>query len=261
MALREVVWTDLPQNRGKMPWIVAFCAFSRRSDFVREFGNDSAGRSMAASGGGSWALQRSDSGVCRMDIRLQAFERRTVRGVFGDPDVRIVRLDRRSKKRFAAVAGGQQTGWYDRRVRRVRDLSSAGFRIVLELEVRRVACRSCGTVKRERLDFLADNPLFTKRFAFYVGRRCRRHRSAMSPRSCKLDWDTVKTLEKQYMRAQLERAGTPAPRAIGIDEIVDPQGPQLSHRGQRPGSQAADLVRRRGSFRSQHGGSSTTGWG
>jgi hypothetical protein len=29
----------------------------------------------------------------------------TVRGVFGDPDVRIVRLERRSKKRFAAVAG------------------------------------------------------------------------------------------------------------------------------------------------------------
>jgi hypothetical protein len=26
-------------------------------------------------------------------------------------------------------------------------------------------------------------------------------------------------LEKQYMRAQLERAGTPGPRAIGIDEI------------------------------------------
>jgi transposase len=35
----------------------------------------------------------------------------------------------------------------------------------------------------------------------------------------KLDWHTVKTLEKQYMRAQLERAGTPAPMAIGIDEI------------------------------------------
>ncbi len=60
-----------------------------------------------------------------------------------------------------------RTGWYDRRMRRVRDLSSAGFRIVLELEVRRVACRTCGTVKRERLGFLADNPRFTKRFAFY----------------------------------------------------------------------------------------------
>jgi len=43
----------------------------------------------------------------------------------------------------------------------------------LEFEVRRVACRHCGTVKREQLDFLADNPMYTKRFAWYVGQRCR----------------------------------------------------------------------------------------
>ena len=109
-----------------------------------------------------------------MGIRSPAFvPNETVRGVFGDPDVRIVSLDRRSKKRCAAVAGGSQKGWYDRRVRQVRDLSCGGYRIFLELEVRRVECRSCGAVKRERLDFLADNPFYTKRFAFYVGRRCR----------------------------------------------------------------------------------------
>ena len=34
-----------------------------------------------------------------------------------------------------------------------------------------------------------------------------------------LDWDTVKALDKQYMRAQLARAGTPGPKVIGIDEI------------------------------------------
>ena len=117
-----------------------------------------------------------------------------------------------------------QTGWYDRRMRRVRDLSSAGFRIVLELEVRRVACRTCGTVKRERLDFLADNPRFTKRFAFYVGRRCRQASIRDVATELKLDWDTVKTLEMQYMRAQIERAGTPGPRAIGIDEIAIRKG-------------------------------------
>ena len=46
-------------------------------------------------------------------------------------------------------------------------------RIFLELEVRRLDCRNCGKVKREQLDFLADNPHYTKRFAYYVGRRCR----------------------------------------------------------------------------------------
>ena len=47
-------------------------------------------------------------------------------------------------------------GCYDRKVRRVRDLSCADTRMFLELEVRRIDCRRCGKVKRERLDFLAD---------------------------------------------------------------------------------------------------------
>jgi transposase len=110
-------------------------------------------------------------------------------------------------------------GWYDRRVRRVRDLSCGDTRIYLDLEVRRVQCRRCGKVKRERLDFLADNPCYTKRFSYYVGRRCRHATVQDIARELHLDWDTVKTLEKQYMQAQLARAGTPAPKVIGIDEV------------------------------------------
>lgn len=39
-----------------------------------------------------------------------------------------------------------------------------------------------------------------------------------------LHWHTVKELEKQYMATQLARAGTPAPKAIGIDEIAIRKG-------------------------------------
>jgi len=110
-------------------------------------------------------------------------------------------------------------GWYDRRTRQVRDLSCGDTRIYLELEVRRVQCRSCGKVKRERLDFLADNPFYTKRFSHYVGRRCRSTTIKDLAQELNLDWDTVKTLEKQYMQLQLAKAGMPGPKAIGIDEI------------------------------------------
>jgi len=110
-------------------------------------------------------------------------------------------------------------GWYDRRTRRVRDLACADTRIYLEIEVRRMHCRCCGAVKRERLDFLADNPLYTKRFAHYVGRRCASAAIKAVAKELHLDWHTVKELDKQYMRAQLDRIGTPGPKAIGIDEI------------------------------------------
>ena len=62
-------------------------------------------------------------------------------------------------------------------------------------------------MKRERLDWLADNPFYTKRFAFSVGRRCRVATIKDVAKELHLDWDTVKALEKQYMREQLRRAG------------------------------------------------------
>lgn len=79
-------------------------------------------------------------------------------------------------------------GWYDRQIQRVRDLSCGVWHIYLELEVRRVACRSCNRVKRERLSFLADNPAYTKRFAYYVGRRCRQGTVKDVAEELRLDW-------------------------------------------------------------------------
>jgi transposase len=115
-------------------------------------------------------------------------------------------------------------GWYDRKVRQVRDLSCGDTRIFLELEVRRLDCRSCGKVKRERLDFLADNPLYTKRFAYFVGRRCRQASIADVAKELALNWHTVKALEMQYMDAQLARVGRAGPQVIGIDEIAIRKG-------------------------------------
>jgi transposase len=79
-------------------------------------------------------------------------------------------------------------------------------------------------VKNEGLDWLADNPLYTKRFAFFVGRRCRQTTLKEVAEELLLDWHAVKELDKQYMREQLRRAGCPAPRVIGVDEIAIAKG-------------------------------------
>lgn len=89
----------------------------------------------------------------------------------------------------------------------------------LNVPVRRVDCRSCDAVKREQLEWLSDNPFYTKRFAHYVGRRCRAGSIKDVARELHLNWHTVKELEKEYMREQLRRCGQPGPRVIGIDEI------------------------------------------
>ena len=74
-------------------------------------------------------------------------------------------------------------------------------------------------VKSEKLDWLADNPFYTKRFAFHVGRRCRSSSIKDAAKEFHLDWKTVKDLDKQYMREQLRRSGKAHPKVIGIDEI------------------------------------------
>ena len=67
----------------------------------------------------------------------------------------------------------------------MRDLPCGLYRVLLEFEVRRVYGKSCQAVKREALDFLPDNPFYTKRFAYFVGRRCRNETiSAVAKRSC-----------------------------------------------------------------------------
>ena len=74
-------------------------------------------------------------------------------------------------------------------------------------------------MKQERLEWLADNPFYTKRFAFHIGRRCRHSTIRDVAREHLLDWKTVKALEMQYMREQIKRAGQPRPKVIGVDEI------------------------------------------
>jgi len=120
----------------------------------------------------------------------------------------------------------------------MRDLSCGDARIYLEVEARRVQCRRCGKVKQERLSWLANNPFYTKRFALYVGRKCRTMTLKDVAKELRLDWHTVKALDQEYMEEQLRRSPVAAPGVIGIDEIA-------LRKGHRYRIVVSDLERRR----------------
>jgi transposase len=123
-------------------------------------------------------------------------------------------------------------------VRRVRDLPCGDTRIYLELEVRRTECKGCGKVRQEKLDWLANHPFYTKRFAFFVGRRCRAMTIKDVAQETHLAWWTIRDLEMEYMREQLRRVGQPGPKVIGVDEIS-------IRKGHTYRIVVSDLVRRR----------------
>ena len=101
----------------------------------------------------------------------------------------------------------------------MRDLSCGDTRVYLVFEARRVQCLFCG-VRQEPLAWVASNPFYTRRFAFYVGRRCRSSPVQSVARELRLDWKTVKALDIEYMEEQLRRMRVPAPEVIGVDEIA-----------------------------------------
>ena len=140
-------------------------------------------------------------------------------GVFGDRYARVIQLKRRKNTAICSHCGHRCRGRYDKRILRVRDLSVAGWRIYLEFERWRVHCPGCDGVHVEHLDWLAKNPRYTQRFAMQVGKLCRDMPNQIVAEMERLHHSTVKDLDKLYMQKQVDLAGLPAPRAIGIDEI------------------------------------------
>ena len=144
--------------------------------------------------------------------------------------------------------------FYDQRSHWVRDLDLADRRIYLEILLRRVFCHVCQAVKRERLDWLADNPRYTKRFAFTVGRRCRLMTVKDVAEEMNLNWRTVKDLDKLYMAEQLRQAGEPSPKSRSGRGTATELWSATWKNGERSGLEEATAPKRAWT-------SSTSGWG
>ena len=74
-------------------------------------------------------------------------------------------------------------------------------------------------MKRERLDFLADNPFYTKRFAITWAGAAGRPRSGMWPRNCASIGRRSRRWRSSTCASNCDGPGTPGPKVIGIDEI------------------------------------------
>lgn len=87
-----------------------------------------------------------------------------------------------------------------------------------------MACSRWQGVKGERLDWLARNPRYTKRFAHQVGTRCRDMSNKAVAEMVHLHEHTVKELDKPYMQTRLAQTPPPAPHVIGGDELSIKKG-------------------------------------
>jgi gamma-glutamylcyclotransferase (GGCT)/AIG2-like uncharacterized protein YtfP len=90
----------------------------------------------------------------------------------------------------------------------------------------------CAGVKVESLDFLADNPRYTRRMAEYVGQLCRKMTNKDVGELLHIDQESVKELDKIYMKQLLTKHPIAAPQVIGIDSAFNWSWSHLPHCGE-----------------------------
>jgi transposase len=104
------------------------------------------------------------------------------------------------------------------RERRARDLPWGTWKITLVVEVHRVYCRRCG-VCGERIEFLEGKHPYTARFAGAVARDC----EDAAVRRVAVKWglsaQTVRRIDKRWLRAWADHRRRRPLRWMGVDEI------------------------------------------
>lgn len=134
------------------------------------------------------------------------------------------KIKAKSKKTICIICGKSHRSYYDKKIKYVRDLPCGNLLVYLQFKHRRVKCKKTGQVRYEPLDWLSNTPGYTKRFAYYAGKRCQSSTIKEVAEELRIDWKTVKNLEKEYMTEKLRRAGRKDPEVIGIDEISVKKG-------------------------------------
>ena len=132
------------------------------------------------------------------------------------------------KKTVRGCGGEVHRSYYDKKARWIRDLPCAEMRE--------------GETGGVRVAF--EKFFLHKEVCLFYREACRPMTIQDVAKELKLDWHTVKELDKQHMEKQPQRTGVPAPGVIGIDEISFRKGHTYHNCDKRFGEETTDKVRR-----------------
>ncbi len=108
-------------------------------------------------------------------------------------------------------------------VRIVRDLDLAGHHCFLEVPQKKIRCK-CGYRGLEELDFVSKSRRATKRFETTIASFCEIASLKEVAERFKLDWKTVKEIDKAFIKSLLPKISELDVKRIAIDEIAIMKG-------------------------------------
>jgi len=103
--------------------------------------------------------------------------------------------------------------------RSIRDLNLASTQVWIHCEYRKLLCANCQRISIEELELFHPYLRVTKRLATYIHHLCRMMTVTDVAQHLKLDWKTIKEIDKQYLEAQYGKPNYDGLRILAVDEI------------------------------------------
>lgn len=120
------------------------------------------------------------------------------------------------KSKHITLAGYQE--------RMIRSVPVGSKQVFLSMKVQRVCCKDCGCIKQEDVHFLTGKRTYTNRFARLVIELSRIGTIKDVARFLHVSWDTVKDIQKRYLKQHFGRPDFKNLEVIGIDEFASAKG-------------------------------------
>lgn len=142
----------------------------------------------------------------------------TVAAVTFTPEGVVVRLRRRRRK-LRCPCGYEARGRYDSSVRRWRHLDLGSCRLLLEAEIRRLACPRCGRVRTEQVPWARPRARHTRDFEDVVAFLAQRVDKTTVARLMRCSWEAVANIVTRVVADHIDEARLDELYRIGVDEI------------------------------------------
>lgn len=127
-------------------------------------------------------------------------------------------LEKTVKTGICSACGKRCRKIEDMYERTARDLDCVGRIAFITFKQYKIRC-SCGYRGIEELGFLDKYSFCTKRLEEYVFLLCQKMSIKDAAELCRLNWKTVKNIDKKYLRQLVTPLSELSPKRIGVDEI------------------------------------------
>lgn len=142
-------------------------------------------------------------------------------------DADLAMIDMVPDRRFNPICsrcGGQSDRIQQQEVRAIRDLNFGSARVLLRCWYRKIVCRDCWRVIVEDLGFFEPYQRVTSRLARCIHELCKVMTVSDVARHFRLDWKTVKNIDKRFLEAAYGQTDYEGLRVLAVDEIAVKRG-------------------------------------